>query len=68
MKTHPSITIDRVIEAAECQQLSLDDPGFCTACDQDADGCEPDARKYKCESCGEQAVYGAQELLLMMAP
>jgi hypothetical protein len=43
---------------------TLDDPGFCIACGADAGGCEPDARCYECESCGEKQVYGLQELLL----
>ena len=31
-------------------------------------GCQlmPRARKYECEACGERAVYGAEELLLMV--
>lgn len=39
--------------------------GFCIACGAEQDGCEPDARKYECESCGENRVYGLEELLLM---
>jgi Zn finger protein HypA/HybF involved in hydrogenase expression len=42
----------------------LDNPGFCIACGAEADGVEPDARRYKCESCGSKQVYGADELLL----
>ena len=34
---------------------------------QQHDGCEPDARNYTCESCGEPKVFGAEELLLMNA-
>lgn len=29
--------------------------------------CEPDAKKYKCDGCGEKAVYGAQELMMLGA-
>ena len=58
------ITLDRIIDACERRENGLDNPGFCTACGEDADGCEPDARKYLCEICGERAVYGAEELLL----
>jgi hypothetical protein len=65
MKMHPSITADRIIEAVEGQMFGLDNPGFCIKCGSDQEGCEPDARKYPCEACGERAVYGAQELLLM---
>jgi hypothetical protein len=30
-------------------------------------GVEPDARNYLCEACGERRVFGAEEILLMMA-
>lgn len=61
---HASITMERVIEAVERQNRTLDDPGFCKACGEEADGCEPDMRGGECEKCGEMAVYGAEELLL----
>lgn len=51
-------TIIAAVQADECI-------GFCTACGEEAYGCEPDAREYECESCGEHAVFGAEELLLM---
>ena len=66
MKIHKSITTDRITDAIERSYSSLDNPGFCIACGEDAEGCEPDARKYECEVCGENAVYGAEELLLMV--
>jgi hypothetical protein len=46
-------------------QLNEDSGGFCLACKQEAYGIEPDAREYKCDSCGEHKVYGAEELLMM---
>lgn len=64
---HKSLTIDRVMAAAEAQLFDLENPGFCTACGADADGCEPDARNYRCEECGARAVYGAEELLISLA-
>lgn len=67
MKMHPSITTDRVIDAVKREMSSLDNPGFCIACGEDADGVEPDARQYICEFCEEPAVYGAQELLLHLS-
>lgn len=67
MKLHPSVTVDRVMEACERAMSSLDNPGFCAACGEEAEGCEPDARGYECESCGRRAVYGAEELLLRLA-
>jgi hypothetical protein len=64
---HKSITAERVLAAVEAQFTSLDNPGFCTACGEDAEGCEPDARNYKCECCGERSVFGAEELLIRLA-
>jgi hypothetical protein len=67
MKPHPSITVERVVEAVERRMTTLDDPGFCLVCGYEQGGCEPDTRRYLCEACGERAVYGADELLLRMA-
>jgi hypothetical protein len=63
-RIHASITVERVAAAAEDGMVGLENPGFCLACGADADGCEPDARKYTCEVCGEKAVYGAEECLI----
>lgn len=52
---------DRLMEMVENDE----DSGFCTACGEEAEGIEPDAREYECESCGEHKVFGAEELLLM---
>ena len=65
-KMHPSITLERVMEAAERQMTGLDNPGFCLACGEEQEGCEPDARKYECEHCGEHQVYGAEELAMRL--
>jgi len=56
---HESITADRVIEAIQLDECL----GFCTACGNEQSGCEPDARNYRCDSCDERAVFGAEELL-----
>ena len=63
---HPSVTADRVGEAVERELTSLDNLGFCLTCGAEAEGCEPDAEQYTCESCGEAAVYGAQEILIAL--
>ena len=42
-----------------------DDVGWCLACGEVQEGCEPDARKYACEGCGAAKVYGLYELALM---
>ncbi len=67
MQIHESITAERVAEACERHITTLDNPGFCVSCGEEAEGCEPDARQYACDSCGKNAVYGADELLLMIA-
>ena len=61
---HKSITAERVIELVEDARVTLANPGICRACGEDADGCEPDARNYKCEACDSLEVFGAEELLL----
>lgn len=67
MNINKKVTLRRVTAAAKRAMSSLDNPGFCIACGLEADGVEPDARKYECDRCGEKAVYGAEELLIMMA-
>jgi hypothetical protein len=54
-----------LITAVENSLLCMGSMGFCVKCGHEQDGCEPDARKYECEDCGERAVFGAEELLIM---
>jgi predicted RNA-binding Zn-ribbon protein involved in translation (DUF1610 family) len=56
------LNIDAVIAAAENEEEYI---GFCIACGAEAYDVEPDARRYECDSCGKEKVYGAQEILLM---
>lgn len=63
-KVHESITMGRVMAAVENRD-GWDNPGFCLACGEDADSCEPDARNYRCECCGEEQVFGAEEVMMM---
>lgn len=67
MKVHPDVTLERVIAAAERGMTTLDDPGFCVACGAEVEGVEPDAERYTCEACGAPAVFGAQELAIILA-
>lgn len=39
--------------------------GFCLACSNEQDGCEPDMRKGICDACDAPKVYGCEELLIM---
>ncbi len=57
------VTLSRIMQAIEEGGY----PGFCLGCGADADGVEPDAREYPCESCGANKVYGAEELLIQLA-
>jgi len=65
-KVHKSVTMKRILAAVEREASGLDNPGFCILCGAEAEGVEPDARRYECESCGERGVYGAQELFFCM--
>lgn len=67
MQLHPTLTRARIEAAVERRMTSLDNPGFCLNCGEDAEGVEPDAREYECEHCGESAVFGADELLIEVA-
>lgn len=62
---HESLTQDRIMEAAQREMFGMDNPGFCRSCGHEQEGCEPDARNYQCEECGEREVFGASELMLM---
>lgn len=57
------ITIEQIMEAIESGEYV----GFCRACGEQADGVEPDAERYECESCGKHQVFGAEQLLIMYA-
>tara|TARA_B100001250_G_scaffold406972_1_gene426949 strand:- start:210 stop:383 length:174 start_codon:yes stop_codon:yes gene_type:complete len=51
-----------IIELVE----SGNNEGLCTACGEIADCVEPDARNYTCDACGENKVFGADELLITL--
>ena len=66
MTIHASVTPQRICDTIKRNEKNWEYTGICIACGRDQDDCEPDARKYKCESCGNHAVYGAEELLMMI--
>jgi len=49
----------------DIQAADDDQAGFCLNCGNMQFNCEPDARNYKCEACGERRVFGAAELVFM---
>jgi hypothetical protein len=61
------VTAEAVKDAVERQMPSLNNPGFCVVCGEENEGCEPDARCYRCEFCHNTSVYGAEEILLSIA-
>jgi len=67
IKMHKSVTSKRVCEILEDSYSSLENPGICIACGEDASGCEPDARNYECECCNAKQVFGVEELLFYVA-
>lgn len=54
-----TFTIEEVTDARNSQS------GLCLSCGAEQPGVEPDAREYTCESCDEDAVFGAEEIMLM---
>lgn len=66
MKIHRKVTKKRVIAACERHMTSLENPGFCVSCGEEAECVEPDARRSRCDHCGERAVFGAEELAIML--
>ena len=60
MTVHKNVTVDRIMEMAREDESE----GFCIECGEEASNVEPDARRYRCESCGKKAVYGAEQLML----
>ena len=66
MKMHPSVTKDRICDAAEQSLFGDGGMAICIACGKDVEGLEPDVRKAKCPACDEHAVYGAEELLFIV--
>ena len=55
------LSIEDIVESIEEGEHS----GFCLHCGEDSYNIEPDAREYSCECCGREALYGAEELLIM---
>jgi hypothetical protein len=60
MARKSKLNIQEVMDAA----TRGDGTGFCVACGAETDGCEPDARNYPCENCGQDQVFGAEEILI----
>lgn len=66
MHIHRSVTPSRVNRLAKQSMFGLESPGICVSCGKDADQVEPDAEGYTCEVCGEDSVFGAEQLLFLL--
>lgn len=55
----------RTFTLARIEEASADQCGLCLACGASQEGCEPDARKCRCDNCGQDQVHGAEEIVLM---
>lgn len=67
MKPTKQQLLNHAIELVEEMQTNCYSTGLCHACGSEQVGCEPDARNYECENCGESQVFGAEETLIMLA-
>jgi len=54
-------TLEQIMDATDKME------GLCLDCGHSSGCCEPDAKAYKCEHCGELAVYGPDEILFSSA-
>lgn len=63
---HADVTIDRAIGLAMENETYCGNDGLCVACGSEVGGCDPDTRQGLCDCCGRPAVYGAEELCLML--
>lgn len=64
-KIHERITAERLIAAFEADGFGLGGTGFCLACGEEVEACEPDAGPITCPSCGAKRVYGAEQIAIM---
>ena len=63
IEVHKTVTAEAIAEACE-EDINV---GFCILCGAEHSCVEPDAENYKCESCGAEQVFGAEELLMAIA-
>ena len=67
IERHPTTNkiIPKRFTLEEIEEASANSYGFCLACGAERECCEPDARKYRCDACERDTVYGAEEIALM---
>jgi PHP family Zn ribbon phosphoesterase len=55
------------ITMEDLQEAIVNNYGICTKCGAIGQFAEPDARNYTCEECGEDSVFGAEQVVIEMA-
>jgi rRNA maturation endonuclease Nob1 len=63
---HASVTLAAVEAMIARQQRTLDNLGACINCGKTYEDVDPDAKDDECEHCGELAVTGCENLLLIL--
>lgn len=64
--TKKALAVLKASSTDELMEHAEEYDGICIKCGEwTAGGCEPDAREYKCYSCGSQSVYGAEEVVFL---
>lgn len=63
----PGWTLDAVMEEVKECMFGMANTGICYACGDLQEGCEPDAQRYECNSCGERRVYGTEHIFITSA-
>jgi hypothetical protein len=64
---HPSITMDLVLEAMDRSPSETDALGFCLACGESVREIATSTRRETCGFCGCPAVFGAEEIMFILA-
>jgi predicted RNA-binding Zn-ribbon protein involved in translation (DUF1610 family) len=66
MVLHESITIHRLESLLAENMFGMGSYGVCNSCGEEQDGIEFDTVEAECATCGENQVYGLEEILLRM--
>lgn len=62
------LTKTEILERAMEMAGEDNNEGICLTCGAETSGVEPDARAYPCDACGASNVYGAEALIIRLAP
>jgi hypothetical protein len=60
----PHVGVKVIVSEDEFREMGNNFEGVCLYCGEVASGVEPDARKYHCDACDKNGVFGLEEALL----